>query len=314
MSRSSTVWRGRRGGAGLLAAIGIAAAAAPAPASGQSLGQSREARATGSTGPGGAGPGTQQAGTSQETATVALPTASTSPRKHVFANGGRARFSYMLNAPRALNLVVEIVRKADGAVVRTINRPGAEPGVLYRLGWAGIDSLGHRARVGTYYFRVRRAGSGKLVKPLPDAGRRWINFYWSRFPVLGPHTYGDSIGAPRSGHTHQGQDIFADCGAPIVAAIGGRVQYTGYQAGGAGHYAVIDGRDQFDYVYMHLAPGVKVGTGQTVRTGDPIGANGQTGNASGCHLHFEIWDEPGWYEGGDFINPTAKMRYWDTYS
>ena len=35
------------------------------------------------------------------------------------------------------------------------------------------------------------------------------------------------FGAGRSGHTHQGQDVMADCGLPLVAARGGRVQYTG---------------------------------------------------------------------------------------
>ncbi len=36
------------------------------------------------------------------------------------------------------------------------------------------------------------------------------------------------FGAARSGHTHQGQDVMADCGMPLVAARGGTVQYSGF--------------------------------------------------------------------------------------
>jgi murein DD-endopeptidase MepM/ murein hydrolase activator NlpD len=51
-----------------------------------------------------------------------------------------------------------------------------------------------------------------------------------------------------------------------------------------------------------------------VRTGQRIGEVGETGNASGCHLHFEIWSAPGWYEGGNFLNPTKKLKRWDKWS
>ena len=73
-----------------------------------------------------------------------------------------------------------------------------------------------------------------------------------KFPIRGRHSYGDGVGAPRSGHTHQGQDVFARCGTPLVAARGGRVQWKAYHAS-AGYYLVIDGRRTgHDYAYMHL--------------------------------------------------------------
>jgi len=57
---------------------------------------------------------------------------------------------------------------------------------------------------------------------------------------------------------------------------------------------VIDNRGAgTDYVYMHLRDVALVGTGDRVLTGEPIGFVGQTGRASGCHLHFEIWTAPG---------------------
>jgi murein DD-endopeptidase MepM/ murein hydrolase activator NlpD len=54
--------------------------------------------------------------------------------------------------------------------------------------------------------------------------------------------------------------------------------------------------------------------GQTVRTGEFIGRVGETGNASGCHLHYEMWGAPGWYEGGSFLDPVPPMKKWDRYS
>ena len=55
----------------------------------------------------------------------------------------------------------------------------------------------------------------------------------------------------------------------------------------AGHYLVIDGeRTGYDYAYMHLREAALVDKGDQVYTGQPIGFVGDTGRASGCHLHL----------------------------
>jgi murein DD-endopeptidase MepM/ murein hydrolase activator NlpD len=41
---------------------------------------------------------------------------------------------------------------------------------------------------------------------------------------------------------------------------------------------------------------------------------GESGNASGCHLHYEMWSPPGWYEGGTFMDPAPYLKAWDKYS
>ncbi len=137
------------------------------------------------------------------------------------------------------------------------------------------------------------------------------------FPVRGRHSYGEraaAFGAGRSGHRHQGQDVFARCGTWLRAARGGRVRYAGYQAA-AGNYIVIDGRDpDVDYVYMHLRRRARYRTGRRVRTGALIGEVGTTGNAHGCHLHFELWSSPGWYEGGRPFDPLPYLKSWDRWS
>jgi len=131
------------------------------------------------------------------------------------------------------------------------------------------------------------------------------------FPVKGKHTYGDGLGAGRG---HEGQDLIAKCGKPVVAAQSGRVQYRKYQ-GAAGNYVVIDGKGRAnDLVYMHLASPAKVYKGDSVQAGQVIGRVGDTGDATTCHLHFEMWSMPGWYEGGDPVDPAPSLHRWDRNS
>ena len=133
------------------------------------------------------------------------------------------------------------------------------------------------------------------------------------FPIRGPHDYGSSgsrFGAPRSGHTHRGQDVSAAEGTKVVAVHNGRVSTRQYQDGGAGHYLVIRGNDASDSVYMHLRRAPLVEPGEYVRAGQRIGGVGCTGSCSGAHLHFELWT-PHWYAGGEAYDPLAKLRLWD---
>jgi murein DD-endopeptidase MepM/ murein hydrolase activator NlpD len=136
------------------------------------------------------------------------------------------------------------------------------------------------------------------------------------FPVADPHNFGGGqarFGAPRSGHAHQGQDVFAPCGTRLYAAQGGNVKTRSYQ-GAAGYYLVIDGLDGTDTVYMHMLKASWATVGTLLYPGQQIGKIGQSGNASGCHLHFEHWTAPGWYEGGYPYDPLAELLYWDSYS
>jgi murein DD-endopeptidase MepM/ murein hydrolase activator NlpD len=131
------------------------------------------------------------------------------------------------------------------------------------------------------------------------------------FPVQGKHDFGQSqarFGAGRSGHSHQGHDVFAACGTPVVAARGGTVRWKAFQSR-AGNYLVV-ATDEGDHAYMHLQGPALAGKGETVATGQPLGAVGDTGAASGCHLHFEIWTAPGWHEGGSPIDPLPALKAW----
>ena len=134
------------------------------------------------------------------------------------------------------------------------------------------------------------------------------------FPVKGSHTYGDGFGAARDGHSHQGQDIFAACGTPLVAIHTGTVKAKAFQ-GSAGNYVVIDAQGvKQDYFYAHLKAPATVSEGQKVTTGQRLGKVGESGNAQGCHLHFEIWTGGGWYTGGKPVDPLKLLKYWDSFS
>jgi murein DD-endopeptidase MepM/ murein hydrolase activator NlpD len=99
-----------------------------------------------------------------------------------------------------------------------------------------------------------------------------------------------------------------------VAARGGIVQFKQYHAA-AGHYLVVDAAGTgVDYVYMHLAEPTPFSEGDKVYTGQRLGAVGDSGNARGCHLHFELWDEPGWYDGGKPFDPLPSLQAWDSWS
>ena len=134
------------------------------------------------------------------------------------------------------------------------------------------------------------------------------------FPVDGPYTLGGddaSFGAPRGDHVHQGQDIAAARGTPVVAPYAGVVTWVRYQRGGAGHYVVLDAGDRRDYVFMHLRRrSIPVAEGQRVLAGDQLGEVGNTGRSFGAHLHFEVWVD-GWYaKGGEPVDPLPLLQAW----
>ena len=135
------------------------------------------------------------------------------------------------------------------------------------------------------------------------------------FPVQGPYSLGGAdarFGAGRTGHTHQGQDIVAAEGLPVVTPVAGAVHWIAYQAAGAGHYVVVAGTDGRHYVFMHLQAGsIAVTKGAAVAAGERVGSVGSTGASSGPHLHFEIWVN-GWWasKASTPIDPYAELLAW----
>ena len=131
------------------------------------------------------------------------------------------------------------------------------------------------------------------------------------FPVAGRASYADDWGAPRHGppaHSHEGTDIFAATGTPVIASAAGTVTRMSTNRGLGGTSLRVTTATGTYFYYAHLdgfAPGLAVG--QQVAPGDVLGFVGTTGNAAGgaAHLHFEI--HPG---GGVAVPPVPFLDRW----
>ncbi len=126
------------------------------------------------------------------------------------------------------------------------------------------------------------------------------------FPVADPHTFSSTFGAPRSGgRSHQGADIFAPMGTPLLASERGIIDNMGTGTLGGIKLWVI-GESGTQYYYAHLidyAEGITDGT--LVEAGEVIGYVGNTGNAISTppHLHYEIHPD-----GGEAIDPYPLLH------
>jgi hypothetical protein len=254
---------------------------------------------------------------------------------HALTAGHAARFLLRISGrDTPLRAHVELRRRGGGRVVR-VGLGSVRVGRRISVRWAGAARLAP----GTYTVRLvvhdrygdlaRYAAAARGVRlrvvappkppplppapapapsPAPPSGD-------TAFPIAGPHDYGgpDSrFGAPRSDHTHQGQDVSAAEGTPLVVPRPGTITTVAYQAHGAGYYVVeADADGTHWYAFMHLEAGsTSVSEGEHVSPGQRLGSVGATGDAQGPHLHFEEWIGP-WQQGGHPVDPLPLLQSWD---
>jgi murein DD-endopeptidase MepM/ murein hydrolase activator NlpD len=115
-----------------------------------------------------------------------------------------------------------------------------------------------------------------------------------QFPLAIPAFISSSFGYrthPITGQArfHQGTDIAAAEGTPVLAAYSGNVEVAGW-FGGLGLAVVISHGDRHETRYGHMSE-VLVKPGQYVKQGTVIGLVGSTGFSTGPHLHFELWEK-----------------------
>lgn len=129
------------------------------------------------------------------------------------------------------------------------------------------------------------------------------------YPVTNPRltsSFGH-IAKLRAFKPHQGIDLRGPLGTPIYASASGRVMVADDQSlpGGYGKVIVIQHAGQWQSLYAHLDE-ILVEPGKPIQQGDIIGTMGETGRASGVHLHFELVHQ------GKPVDPLAYIRAQDS--
>jgi len=142
-----------------------------------------------------------------------------------------------------------------------------------------IQEVQNQANVGNV------SSSEGFMWPVPCSTRVTSRYGYRSDPFTGAQAY------------HSGIDIdgFNNAGQPVVAAASGTVITASYD-GGYGNYVIID-HGSTSTVYAHCS-GLAVSQGDYVSQGQTVGYLGDTGRATGVHLHFEV------YVGNDRVDPT----------
>ena len=123
------------------------------------------------------------------------------------------------------------------------------------------------------------------------------------FPVS--QAYGEVIpGVTYKGMPHTGIDYACPVGTPILASGDGTVKYAEFDNFGYGYCVMLEHPDGKGTVYGHLSL-ISVKDHQQVKQGDVIGYSGQTGNATGPHLHFEARSK--WYDYKSHEDPVTFL-------
>ncbi len=134
----------------------------------------------------------------------------------------------------------------------------------------------------------RKYDGGVFAWPAPSYTRISDEYGPRIHPILGVQQF------------HNGLDMAAPGGTPILAAYDGTVVASAYSSS-MGNYVMIDHGDSLYTIYMH-ASALYVSKGQEVSRGDKIAAVGTTGRSTGNHLHFSV------RLNGSYVNPWSYLR------
>ena len=195
--------------------------------------------------------------------------------------------------------------------MRTIHRIGAAVGALViaaaPAALAAAPALDESATAVESASSAGAGSSGAVLSDIRAAHQRELEARRERLqgpfhPIVAEAIdYGEAgarFGASRSGHVHEGQDVFAPTGTPLVAIADGEVVETGSDGGRGNYVSIHDPEADRTYNYFHMVEPASVEQGEAVRAGQRIGDVGCTGSCFGEHLHFEV------RRGGDPYGPS----------
>ena len=134
----------------------------------------------------------------------------------------------------------------------------------------------------------RKYDGGMFTWPAPSYTRISSEYGSRMHPILGVQQF------------HNGLDMAAPGGSPILAAYDGKVVAADY-SGSMGNYIMIDHGDSLYTIYMH-ASALYVSKGAEVSKGDKIAAVGSTGRSTGNHLHFTV------RVNGNYVSPWKYLK------
>ncbi len=128
---------------------------------------------------------------------------------------------------------------------------------------------------------------GQFCWPAPDYTRISSPFGYRIHPIF------------KTKKLHNGVDMAAPAGSPILAAYDGKVVAAAYSSS-MGNYVMLDHGDGVITIYMHASK-LYVSKGETVTKGQKIAAVGTTGNSTGNHLHFSV------RINGSYVDPMGYL-------
>ncbi len=202
-----------------------------------------------------------------------LPRTSSSGLYHQVKSG-----QTLWSISRAYRVTVKALRRANRLSKSDVIRIGQK---LYVPGAKTPQAVASRCPCGPDGKPTKAAPSRRHPNSHTASDHPGGHFLW---PLQGTLTRKFK---PQGSQRHDGIDIAAPKGTPIVAAEAGTVIFSDWGPGGYGRLVIVRHVDDVVTVYAHNATNL-VQTDQKVKRGEVIATVGRSGRATGYHLHFEV--------------------------